>query len=166
MVTQQESIPLAPLDFFISYTDVDEEVAEWIAWCLEEAGYSVRIQKWDFRPGHNFILLMQESTARARKTLIVLSRAYEEAFFTKPEWAAMFANGPTGQNRRFIPVRIEPFTPEGMLKSIIYIDLVDCLRSRNEDEARQRLLNGVSVERAKPNCKPSFPEYREQSDES
>lgn len=64
------------LDYFISYTGVDEKEAEWIAWQLEKAGYSVIIQKWDFRPGHNFPLRMQESASRAMKTLVVLSRAY------------------------------------------------------------------------------------------
>jgi hypothetical protein len=48
--------------FFISYTRVDEEWAEWIAWCLEEdGGYHVVVQVWDFRPGNNFVLLMQQA---------------------------------------------------------------------------------------------------------
>lgn len=45
-------------DFFISYTGNDRPWAEWIAWVLEEAGYSVVIQAWDFRPGGNFVLDM------------------------------------------------------------------------------------------------------------
>ncbi len=42
-------------DFFISYNGKDKDWAEWIAWQLEEAGYSVIIQVWDFRPGGNFV---------------------------------------------------------------------------------------------------------------
>jgi hypothetical protein len=38
-------------DFFVSYTQADEAWAEWIAWELEEAGYSVKMQDWDFLPG-------------------------------------------------------------------------------------------------------------------
>ena len=41
-------------DFFISYNTADRDWAEWIAWTLEEAGHSVVIQAWDFRPGENF----------------------------------------------------------------------------------------------------------------
>jgi hypothetical protein len=40
-------------DFFVSYNRADRDWAEWIAWQLEEAGYSVVIQDWDFRPGEN-----------------------------------------------------------------------------------------------------------------
>lgn len=42
-------------DFFISYNQGDRIWAEWIAWRLEEAGYSVVIQASDFRLGYNFI---------------------------------------------------------------------------------------------------------------
>jgi len=48
-------------DFFISYTQADRAWAEWIAWQLEEAGYSVTIQAWHFRPGHNFPLEMDRA---------------------------------------------------------------------------------------------------------
>ncbi len=46
--------------FFISYNRSDKTWAEWIAYTLEEAGYSVVIQAWDFRPGGNFVLEMQK----------------------------------------------------------------------------------------------------------
>ncbi|MCH8289827.1 toll/interleukin-1 receptor domain-containing protein, partial [Candidatus Poribacteria bacterium] len=35
-------------DFFVSYNRADRAWAEWIAWHLEEAGYTVVIQAWDF----------------------------------------------------------------------------------------------------------------------
>jgi hypothetical protein len=38
-------------DFFVSYTGVDRQWAEWIACVLEEAGHTVVLQAWDFRPG-------------------------------------------------------------------------------------------------------------------
>jgi hypothetical protein len=40
-------------DFFVSYTQADRHWAEWIAWVLEEDGYRVLIQAWDFVPGSN-----------------------------------------------------------------------------------------------------------------
>jgi hypothetical protein len=33
-------------DFFISYTKADQGWAEWIAWQLEQAGYSTVLQAW------------------------------------------------------------------------------------------------------------------------
>ncbi|MEY2979684.1 MAG: hypothetical protein RLZZ435_3824, partial [Cyanobacteriota bacterium] len=35
---------MASRDFFISYNRFDQQWAEWVAWVLEEAGYSVVIQ--------------------------------------------------------------------------------------------------------------------------
>ena len=59
----------AKYDFFISYNKEDTHWAEWIAWQLEEAGYTTRIQAWDFRPGSNFILDMQEATEKTLRTV-------------------------------------------------------------------------------------------------
>jgi hypothetical protein len=47
--------------FFISYNKADRTWAEWIAWQLKEARYSVHLQAWDFRPGSNFVLKMQRA---------------------------------------------------------------------------------------------------------
>src|SRR5271165_7200430 len=63
-------------DFFISYTKADQPWAEWIAWKLEEAGYSTVIQAWDFRPGANFVLEMQNAATVANRTIAVLSQKY------------------------------------------------------------------------------------------
>ncbi len=37
-------------DFFISDTQPDRRWAEWIAWALNEAGYTAAIHAWHFRP--------------------------------------------------------------------------------------------------------------------
>lgn len=78
-------------DFFVSYNKADRAWAEWVAWQLEEAGYTTIIQAWDFRPGSNFVLKMQEAAAKAEKTIAILSRDYLNALYTQPEWAAAFA---------------------------------------------------------------------------
>ena len=80
----------AKKDFFVSYNRHDKTWAEWIAWTLEAAGYTVVIQVWDFRPGGNFVLDMQRAAAQAERTIAVLSRTYLESQFTQPEWAAAF----------------------------------------------------------------------------
>jgi hypothetical protein len=84
-------------DFFISYNGKDQDWAVWIAWQLEEAGYSVIIQAWDFRPGGNFVMEMQKATTQTDRTLVVLSPNYLAGQFTQPEWAAAFAQDPTGE---------------------------------------------------------------------
>src|SRR6202030_2215507 len=96
-VTPEATLTKSPAptpDFFISYNKADRPWAEWIAWVLEEAKYSVILQAWDFRPGMNFVLEMQKATAGAKRTIVVLSEDFLKAKFTQPEWAAAFAQDP------------------------------------------------------------------------
>ena len=141
-----------PPDFFISYTAIDKTWAEWIAWCLEDAGYSVILQAWDFRPGNNFPLMMN-TAARAARTLIVLSPDFLEATFVQTEWANALRLDPTGMGRRLIPVRVRLCEPHDLLAGIIYVDLVGCPR----EAARKILIDGVREGRAKPETEPPFP---------
>jgi hypothetical protein len=153
---------LAKKDFFNSYTGVDEKVAEWIAFSLEDVGYQVTFQKWDFRPGNNLVLLMNKALYEANHLLVVLSPSYQEALFTSPEWAAVFYDDPQGIKRKLIPVRLKECKPSGLLKDIIYIDLVPHLKNGDETGARAALLDGVCEGRAKPKCGPFFPSYHEE----
>jgi tetratricopeptide (TPR) repeat protein len=130
----------------------DRSWAEWIAWQLENKGYSTINQAWDFRPGSNFVLNMDEAT-EAERTIAVLSQEYLNALYTKPEWAAAFVEDPTGKKNKLVPVRARECEPKGLLHSIIYIDLVGL----DEFAAQKALLDGVSLERAKPTSSPIFP---------
>src|SRR5437016_6273553 len=93
-------------DFFISYTSADHEWAEWIAWQLEEAGYSTVLQAWDFRPGSNFALDMHVAATEAKRTIAVLSPDYLNALYTQSEWATAFARDPRGEMGLVLPVRV------------------------------------------------------------
>src|SRR5258708_7820786 len=143
-------------DFFISYDRADSRWAEWIAWQLEEAGYSIIIQVWDFPPGSNIVLQMQKATSNAKLTIAVLSPNYLDATYTASEWAAAFRQDPQGENRTLLPIRVRPCELNGLLASIVYIDFVGL-----EDEAlaRDMLLKGVQrqSDRNKPDIAPSFP---------
>ena len=141
------------IDFFISYTQADRPWAVWLAWQLEEAGYTTLLDVWDMRPGANFILAMQQATVQAERTLLVLSPDYLSALFPQPEWAAALAHDPTGTQGTLVPVRVRECTPPGMLRPLLYIDLVGL----DEATARDTLLAGVRRERAKPTTAPGFP---------
>ncbi len=69
-------------DFFISYTHADQRWAEWIAWQLEEAGYSVMIQAWDFVAGGHFVHEMDTAAKKATCTIAILSPDYFASDFT------------------------------------------------------------------------------------
>lgn len=126
-------------DFFISYNTKDEQWAMWIAGVLEDNGYSTIIQAWDFKPGNNFVLKMQEAVDECKKTLLVLSQNYVDSLFCQPEWASAFRRDPTGTERNVIPVRIDNISPPGLLAQIVYIDLY----KRSEYSAKAALLNGI-----------------------
>ena len=140
-------------DFFVSYTGIDKGHAEWIAYVLEEEGYSVIIQAWDFRPGNNFVLAMQKAAAEAEHTVMVLSPDYLKSLYAAPEWATAFGDDPTGVRRKVVPVMVRPCTPTGLLAPIVHISLVDL----DEDAARAELIAGVQSARAKPSQRPAFP---------
>jgi hypothetical protein len=140
-------------DFFVSYTRADRSWAEWVAWTLEDAGYTTIIEAWDFRPGNNFALEMQRATVAAERTIAVLSPDYFQSGFGASEWAAAFAQDPEGIKRKLIPVRVREGTIEGLLKTVIYVDFVGA----DEKDARKRLLSAARVDRAKPQRKPQFP---------
>ena len=65
--------PAEKKDFFITYRTLNEGWAEWIAWQLEEAGYTTFLQAWDFRPGRNFVNEMEHGVTHCTRTLAVLS---------------------------------------------------------------------------------------------
>jgi formylglycine-generating enzyme required for sulfatase activity len=139
-------------DFFISYNKADRQWAEWIAWQLEEAGYSLIIQEWDFRPGGNFVIEMQKALEGTKKTISVLSESYLNAEFTQPEWAAVFARDPQSLQGTLLLVKVENCEPQGLLTPLIYVSLLDM----DEPTARDKLLSALK-DRGKPDQPPFFP---------
>lgn len=45
---------MAGVDFFVSHAGRDQAWAEWVAWHLVEAGYTVELDSWDWAAGENF----------------------------------------------------------------------------------------------------------------
>ncbi len=65
-------------DFFISYNQADRRWAEWIGWQLEEQGWTVFLQLWDFRPGHS-------SKTRVPDSYLSFQTAYHRERFIRQE---------------------------------------------------------------------------------
>jgi TIR domain len=142
-------------DIFISYNVADRDWAAWVAWILEEAGYSVVVQDWDFRPGDNFVLRMDEAVRASDKTVLLLSNNFLRSRFTPPEWAAAFVADPTGSRHKIIPIKVAECDPEGLLRTLVHVDLVGL----NEAAATTAVLQAFRP-RAKPVGRPSFPPGR------
>lgn len=138
----------SPVDFFISFTGRDRAWADWIAWQLDNAGYSCLYQPWHFAPGSNFVLDMDRAARCSAHVLAVLSEKYVASPFPQAEWAEAFARG----NDKLIPVRIENFELEGLLRQIVYIDLAEI---PDEESAVRTLLDGIAAARLRPKT-PEF----------
>jgi hypothetical protein len=147
MISDTEGIQ----DFFISFSQADRDWATWIAWVLEEAGYTVIFQDWDFTG--NFVLEMDRAHTQSHRTIAVLSPEYLTSRYTAPEWASRFAQDARSEHDQLIPVRVRSCEPTGLLAQIIHVDVVDC----DEGMARNKLLKRVAGIRTKSDERPLFP---------
>jgi tetratricopeptide (TPR) repeat protein len=143
-------------DFFVSYTNVDRVWAEWIAWQLEAEGYTVVVQAWDFTAGRDWVHEMQHASATAQRIVVVLSPAYLQSAHGEAEWRPFYAEDPSGAHGLLLSVRVSEVEPPGLLKTRIYVDLVD----RDAESARAALLAAVRGARGKPAEEPEFPGAR------
>jgi hypothetical protein len=112
----------------------------------------VLYQPWNFVPGSNFVLEMNNA-ARSRRTIAVISEHYLASTFTQPEWASAFATDPTGTHRALVPVRVGKCDiKQTLLAQIVSIDLVGVV---DETAAIRKLLGGLQG--LKPDEAPCFP---------
>ncbi|ADP84449.1 toll/interleukin-1 receptor domain-containing protein [Pseudofrankia inefficax] len=154
--------PAPEWDFFISYTGADLAWAEWVAWHLEDAGYRVLVQAWDFVPGSNWSVRMQEGVTKAERTIVLLSAAYLDSVYGQAEWLAVQAADPLGFTRRLLPIRVEECPRPVLLGQIVSFDLF----GQSPEATRLHLLGNIAAAlagRAKPAVAPTFPRHRRPS---
>lgn len=149
----EDTAPEYKRDFFISYTEPDKTWAEWIAWELEEAGYTTILQSWDFPAGSHFIGEMHSATQAAKRTIAVLSDAYGRSPMATAEWQEAWRQDPGGVERKLLVFRIADCGRPGLLGQVVSVDLFDV----DQSAARSRLLESVREGRRKPSIPPGFP---------
>ena len=138
-------------DFFISFSSYDK-IWGIDTWTLDQEGYSIIYQPWNFKPGTNFIIAMDNAVS-SKKTIAILSNNYLQSKYAKSEWAAVFAQDPIGINRKLVPIRIEECSLTGtLLAQIVYIDLLGVF---DQELARKKLIEGLKD--IKPSEKPEYP---------
>jgi TIR domain len=141
------------VDFFVSYTTRDEEWATWVAWQLEDAGYTVLLQAWDFAIGAHFVSEMHRAAQRAVRTVAVLSSAYLRSAYAAAEWQEAWRRDPGGEQRRLLVFRVENCDRPGLLGQLVTRDLFGLDR----DTAREVVLSAAAGARPKPRLEPTFP---------
>ncbi len=139
-------------NFFLSYAGADRAWAEWIAWQLESADYTVFLQAWDFDVGQNFIERMHDALEQADYTIALLSAAYLASPYCRDEWTGAFSRDADGRTR-LLGIRIEACELPRLLRTRVFVDLVGMSR----EQARARLLDAIRLGRRKPADEPNFP---------
>jgi hypothetical protein len=141
----------AGLDFFISHAGRDQAWAEWVAWHLVEAGYTVELDCWDWAAGENFVTRMHRALDAANRVVALFSPAYfDELRYTTQEWTSAVMNEEGGH--RLVPVQVEPCALPRLLRPLVCVDLVEV----GEAEATRRLIAAARGP-TRPDGKPVFP---------
>ena len=144
------------IDFFVSHAGADRAWAEWVAWQLTEAGYTVELDVWDWAAGRNFVTAMSDALDRCDRVVALFSAAYfDRSRYTTEEWSAAMLHVPGMEQGRLVPVRVDEVPSEEMpavLRSLVHRDLF----GMEEHEARQVLLEVVAGPR-RPDQPPVFP---------
>ena len=133
------------MDYFVTYHAADQKWAEWIGERLQEAGYTVELQSYDYWARSSMILEMFAVSAIADATIAVLSPDFLADNLDRPEWQAACAQDPTGSLGILIPVRVRECDVVETLPEVRYIDLVGL----DEDVAGQALMVGLRSARSR-----------------
>ena len=144
------------IDFFISHAGADRAWAEWVAWQVIDAGYSVELDVWDWAVGRNFVTTMSDALERANRVIALFSTAYfERERYTTAEWSSSLVEVPGTAEQRLVPVRVEQVAAEkvpAMLRPLLACDVFGV----SEEAARQVLLAAVAGP-VRPDRRPRFP---------
>ncbi|HEY6797192.1 MAG TPA: FxSxx-COOH system tetratricopeptide repeat protein [Kineosporiaceae bacterium] len=126
------------MDFFVSHDTRDQAWAEWLAWQLIEAGYSVELDVWDWAPGQDYLTRMQQALDRADRLVAVWSEAYfRSTAGTAVLWASSFH--PARDVERILPVLVEPVAVPNLYAALAPVDLVGLDEATAAGRLRDRL---------------------------
>jgi hypothetical protein len=140
------------VDFFVSHAGRDRAWAEWVAWHLAEAGYTVELDAWDWAAGENFVARMHAAVDAADRVIALLSPAYfEDGRYTADEWSSALVKDDHGAHR-LVPVQVERCALPRLLRPLVRVELFGV----DEAEAVRRLLEAARGPR-RPDGAPLFP---------
>ena len=112
-------------DFFLSRRGSVAAIAREVTDVLNEKGYKVRVQDYDFRPGASFVEEMHEAIKNSRDLVILLTRDYEKSPYTRKEFTSFTAQGMgSAEEGHVIILRCGDLPLEGLLADNVYQDLV------------------------------------------
>jgi tetratricopeptide (TPR) repeat protein len=108
---------------FISRAGSDADFASVIGKTLEDAGYTVILQQWDFA-NRNFMERMHAALSDGARVVALLSPEYLRSDHCHAEWQNAIAGDPLNTKSRLILFRVAECEPPGLLAGLAYWDLV------------------------------------------
>jgi hypothetical protein len=126
-------------DAFISYTDVDEATAEWLAQGLQARGLRVFLAKWI---GVGLVEYTEKERALSNSVngILLFSKASMSRADIRDEYAALLQQVHSG-DRRFVPVLVETVDLPPFARIRRPLDLTS---RRNSAAALEELVRAVS----------------------
>src|SRR6266567_6481668 len=114
-------------DFFVSHAGADRAWAEWVAWQLTDAGYTVELDVWDWAAGQNFVAAMSDALGRCDRVVALFSAAYfDRSRYTTEEWSLAVLHVPGTGEGRLVPVRVAEVAAAAMPAVLRPLLLCDC----------------------------------------
>ncbi|QKV95517.1 tetratricopeptide repeat protein [Streptomyces sp. NA02950] len=143
------------VDFFISYAGVERAWAEWVAYHLQQHGFSIEFDHWHWRAGDNTTVRMSDALTRADRFLALLSPSYfERRRYTWDEWTAAYDDRERGP-RDFVPLHVAELE-KSRIPALLRPIKAGILHGKGEEEALAELLRAVGGPEA-PETRPGFP---------
>lgn len=133
MIGRSSWRPGHTVDFFVSYRSEAVEHARRVSETLERHTYTTVVQDKDFRPGDEFMALVDAALDCCDWLLALLTPAYFSSVWCRDEWVEATRRG------KLVPVQVEDCRLRGPWRSRIAIDLV----GTDSEEATVRLLRGI-----------------------
>jgi hypothetical protein len=138
--------PAVEQKLFVSRAGADAPFAAEIGRILEDAGYDVTLQQWDFA-NHSFMERMHAALAEGARVVALLSPDYLRSDHCAAEWQNAIASDPLNTKSRLVLLRIAECEPIGLLSSLAYWNLVPIRDNRALLE--QVVRDAVSQERGR-----------------
>jgi hypothetical protein len=130
-MTEASTFSVPHRDYFISRSSVDAAFASWIGKLIAAQGKTYIEQGEHF--GHeDFMNAMHRAFLSGARVVALYSQSYLDSRYCVREATEALKGDPANEQRRLIPLRIEPCAPAGML-NITYTDFQLSAMNRQRD---------------------------------
>ncbi|MGH6814861.1 MAG: TIR domain-containing protein, partial [Hyphomicrobiaceae bacterium] len=135
------------IDFFLSRTGKDKDIAILIDRILRAAGATTLLEDNDF-VNMSFMAMMAKGWSSGAQLICILSADYQRSEHCKKEYEVALAHDPRNLKRRVIVLRVAECDPIEHLADLAYTDLVPVLHDATELARVVRGAVGLSKDEA------------------